>query len=46
MEDLSHFVSASSHHLKPSARDRAQFTSMIFQPRIDGWIAFDSAVKP
>src|SRR5258708_4375343 len=26
-------------------RDGSQFTTMLFHPRIDGWIAFDSSVE-
>jgi hypothetical protein len=36
---------AFSHHLKPLMRDRSQFTSMLFHPRIDGGIPLDSAVE-
>jgi hypothetical protein len=35
MQDLSDFVPAFSHQLKPLMRDGAQFTSMLFHPRID-----------
>ncbi len=45
MQDLPDFVSAFSHHLKPLARDGSQFTFMLFHPRIDGGIAFDSTVE-
>jgi hypothetical protein len=27
-------------------RDRSQFTFVLFHPRIDGGIAFDSSVEP
>jgi hypothetical protein len=46
MQDLPDFVPAFSHHLKPLMRDGSQFTSMLFHPRIDGGIAFDSSVEP
>src|SRR5437773_4703957 len=45
MQKLPDFVPASSHHLKPVMRDGSQFTSMLFHPRIDGGIAFDSSVE-
>src|SRR6201987_2787545 len=45
MQKLPDFVSALSHHLKPLLRDRAQFTSMLFHPAIDGRITLDSAVQ-
>src|SRR3984885_9264606 len=45
MQDLSNFVPASSHRLKPMMRDDSQFTFMLFHPRVDGGIPFHSAVK-
>src|SRR6202035_3705612 len=45
MQDLPDFVPASSHHLKPLMRDGSQFTSMLFHPRIDGGVAFESTVE-
>jgi len=45
MHQLADFVSAFSHNLKPLMRDGSQFTFMRFEPRIDGWIPFDSAVE-
>src|ERR1700686_2251141 len=45
MQEFPDFVPAFSHHLKPLMRDGSQFTSMLFHPRIDGGIAFDSAVE-
>ena len=46
MQELSDFVPAFSHHLKPLMRDGSQSTCMLFHPRIDGGIALDSAVEP
>src|ERR1700680_5331031 len=45
MQELSDFVPAFSHHLKPLMRDGSQSTCMLFHPRIDGGIALDSAVE-
>jgi hypothetical protein len=45
MHKLSDFVAAFSHHLKPLARDGSQSTCVLFHPRIDGAIPFDSAVE-
>src|ERR1700722_19104886 len=45
MQNLPHFVSALSHHLKPAMRDGSQFTRMLFHPGIDGGIPFDSAIE-
>src|SRR5207302_6311233 len=45
MQKLPNFVPAFSHHLKPLMRDDAQFTGMLFHPRIDGGIPLDSAVE-
>src|ERR1019366_1890848 len=45
MQELPNFVPAFSHHLKPLMRDGAQFTCMLFHPRIDGGIPLDSAVE-
>src|SRR5215469_6789093 len=45
MQGLADFVTASSHHLKPLTRDSSQFTSMLFQPRLDGEIVFDRAIE-
>src|ERR1700678_845099 len=46
MEQLANFGTALSHQLKPLARDVSQFPSMVFHPRIDGGITFDSSIKP
>ncbi|MBV9182294.1 MAG: hypothetical protein JO356_13370 [Acidobacteria bacterium] len=35
MQHFSNFVSAFTHHIKPSPRDRPQFTAMLFHPGID-----------
>src|ERR1700704_6528945 len=45
MQKLPDFISAFSHHLKPLMRDGAQFTCVLFHPRIDGGIPLDSAVE-
>src|SRR5437868_11095009 len=45
MQKLPDFVPAVSHHLKPLLRDDSQFTRMLFHPRINGGIPFDSAVE-
>src|SRR6202162_2332992 len=45
VQKLPDFVPALSHHLKPVMRDGAQFTCMLFHPRIDGGIPLDSAVE-
>ena len=45
MQKLSDFVPAFSHHLKPLMRDGAQFTSMLFHPRINCGIPLNSAVE-
>src|SRR5467141_3748389 len=45
MQKLPDFVPAFSHHLKPLMRDGAQFTCVLFHPRIDGGIPLDSAVE-
>src|SRR5438105_1596658 len=45
MQKLPDFVPAFSHHLKPPMRDSAQFTCMLFHPRIDGGIPLDGAVE-
>src|SRR5258708_40211375 len=45
MQDLPDFTPAFSHYLKPLTRDRSQFTSMHFHPRIDGGIALHSTVE-
>src|SRR5882724_3066477 len=45
MQKLPDFVPALSHHLKPLMRDGSQFTCMLFHPRIDVGIPFDSAVE-
>jgi hypothetical protein len=45
MQKFPDFIPAFSHHLKPLMRDGSQFASMRFHPRIDGGIAFDSAVE-
>src|ERR1039457_3187349 len=44
-QELPNIVPAFSHHLKPLMRDGAQFTCMLFHPRIDGGIPLDSAVE-
>jgi hypothetical protein len=46
MQKLPDFVPAFSHHLKPLNRDGAQFTCMLFHPRIDSGIPLGSAVEP
>jgi len=46
MQRLTHFVPASSHRLKPLARDVSQFTPMLPHPRIDDRIALLRTVKP
>src|SRR6266568_2894676 len=45
MQKLPDFVPALSHHLKPLLRDSSQFTRMLFHPRINGGIPFDSAIE-
>src|SRR5271170_3707181 len=45
MQELPDFVPTFSHHLEPPVRDGPQFTCMLFHPRINGWIALDSAVE-
>src|SRR5580658_7346484 len=45
MQELADFVPAFSHRLKPLKREGAQFSGMLFHPRIDGWIPLDSAVE-
>src|SRR5665213_714656 len=45
MQELANFLAATAHYLEPLLRDGAQFTSMIFHPRIDGGIALNSAVE-
>src|SRR5579872_3556440 len=45
MQKLADFVAAFSHDLKPVARDGSQFAGVVFQPRVDGGIALDSAVE-
>jgi hypothetical protein len=45
MQKLPYFAPTFSHHLKPLMRDGSQFTCMLFHPRINGWIALDSAVE-
>jgi hypothetical protein len=45
MQKLADFVAAFSHRLKPVTRDGSQFAGVIFQPRVDGGIALDSAVE-
>src|SRR5229473_1898401 len=45
MQKLPDFVPAPSHHLKPLMRDGSQFTRMLFHPRINGGIPFDSAIE-
>jgi hypothetical protein len=45
MQELPDFVPALSHHVKPPMRDGAQFTGMLFHPRIDGGSPLDSAVE-
>src|SRR5204863_8724683 len=46
MQQLSDFVPAFSHHLKPLPRDRSQFACMFLHPGINGWIPLDSSVEP
>jgi hypothetical protein len=45
MQKLPDFVPAFSHRLKPPMRDGSQVTGMLFHPRINGGIPFDSAVE-
>src|SRR5215469_9512051 len=45
MQKLPDFVSALSHHFKPSMRDCSQFTRTFFHPRIDGGVALDRTVE-
>src|SRR5258708_39258529 len=45
MQKLPDFVPAFSHHLKPLMRDRSQFTTTLFHPRIYRVIPPDSAVE-
>jgi hypothetical protein len=45
MQKLPDFVPALSHHLKPLLRDGSQFTRMLFHPRFNGGIPFDSAIE-
>jgi hypothetical protein len=45
MQELPDFVPAFSHHLKPLMRDGAQFTCMLFHPRINRGIPLDGAVE-
>src|SRR5438270_5176096 len=45
MQNLPDFVAASSHRLKPPMRDCAQFTCMLFHPRIDCGVPLESAVQ-
>src|SRR6202035_5333811 len=45
MQKLPDFVPALSHRLKPLLRNGSQFTRMLFHPRINGGIPFDSAIE-
>src|SRR5260370_5226169 len=45
MQELSDFVPAFSHHLKPLMRDGSRLTFMLFHPRVDGGIPLHSAVE-
>src|SRR5579862_8431304 len=45
MQQLTDFVPAFSHYLKPLTRDGSQSTSMLFHPGIDGGIALDRAIE-
>ena len=45
MQKLLDFVSAISHHLKPSMRDSSQLTGMLLHPQIDGGIPPDSTIE-
>jgi hypothetical protein len=45
MHEFANLVPASSHRLEPLTRDGSQFAFMLFHPRIDGGIAFDSTVE-
>ena len=45
MQELADFIAAASQDLKPLMSDGPQFTSMTFEPRIDGGIPFQSAVE-
>jgi hypothetical protein len=45
MQEIPNFVPALLHYLKPLLRDGSQFTCMLFHPRINGGIPFDSSVE-
>ena len=45
MQKLPDFVPALSHHFKPVMGEGSQFAGMVFHPRIDSGVAFDSAVE-
>src|SRR5215469_2917545 len=45
MQQLSHFVPAFAHDIKPPMRDGAQFTFVLFHPRIDGGVPLDRTVE-
>ena len=46
MQEFPHFVPAFSHCLEPSLCNGSQFACVLFEPCIDGWIAFDGTVEP
>jgi hypothetical protein len=45
MQELTNFVPAFSHHLKPLMRDGSQITCMLFHPRINGGVPLDSSIE-
>jgi hypothetical protein len=45
MQKLPDFVPALSPYLKLLLRDGSQFIRMLFHPRINGGIPFDSAIE-
>jgi hypothetical protein len=44
MQELSDLVSTLSHYFEPLMRDGSKFACMLFHPRVDGGVPFDSAV--
>jgi hypothetical protein len=45
MQELPNFVATFSHYLKPTMRDGAQFTCMLFHPLINVGIVLDGPVE-
>src|SRR5262245_2207189 len=45
MQEFPDFVPASAHHFKPLTRYGSQFTCVLFHPRLNRGIAFDSSVE-